>query len=106
LPFHSYFRKIRIPFTHTVLQQRAGRSRLSGGDRNHGRTLLTTFEPRATATNGLSARILNLAPIRRPREIVNIYNVAGGSLLAEVRPWQNGVAAATVARVAGRILSR
>ena len=44
---------------------------------------MTTFEPRATATNGLSARILNLAPIRRPREIVNIYNVAGGSLLAE-----------------------
>jgi YihY family inner membrane protein len=44
---------------------------------------LTTVEPRATSTRGLSARILDLAPIRRPRSIVTIYNSAGGSLVAE-----------------------
>jgi membrane protein len=44
---------------------------------------LTTLEPRAAATRGISARILDLAPIRRPRSIVSVYNVAGGGLVAE-----------------------
>ena len=44
---------------------------------------MTTPEPRAAATGGLVARILDLAPIKRPRAIMSIYNAAGGSLLAE-----------------------
>jgi membrane protein len=44
---------------------------------------MTTLEPRTAATGGLLGRILDLAPIRRPRAVVSIYSAAGGSLLAE-----------------------
>lgn len=43
---------------------------------------MTTLEPRAAA-HGLFARLLDLAPIRRPRAVVAVYSAAGGSLVAE-----------------------